>query len=235
MESAAEVSAWSRPATAAKIVGAGWWIAVFAVGAQTVAQLTNGFLLGHAQSGLDAGTDRNAFDWMSFAAAMSAALSLVLLSLVGVAHRKSTAMLALFVAFLAIDDLTNLHDNLGTGFAATLPAPFDRVGDWSTPLLYLPLLTVSFLLLCRQTTRAVPPAATQMRAAIALLAGAVALRVVVGVLEIAGVQADDALQTLGVAVLEGAELGAWVLLASSLAADAADLVGRSNARTNTPR
>jgi hypothetical protein len=217
------------PKRLTRIIRAGWLIAILAVGLQTAAQLINTFLLAHSRPGLDAAVDRNVFDWMSFCSALVAAFSLLLLAVARWPRRRSDGILAFLVAFLGVDDLTNLHDLLSSKFASALPEPLDRLGDWSTPALYLPLLAVTFGLLWLHGARAAPAPARQIRAALVLLAAAVALRVIVGILEVRGVHASGGIRAIGIAVLEGAELGAWTLLAGALLAEGADLARRANA------
>jgi hypothetical protein len=223
VESAAETVVSLCPTPVARIVAGGWVVAVLAVAAQTAAHLTNAFVLGHAYPGLDAAVDRNVFDWMSFSAALVAASGLIVLITLAPARRKSAALLALLVPFLAVDDLTNLHDRLGIAFAQALPEPLDRVGEWSTPALYLPVLALTFGLLWWHA-RATTKPARQIQAALFLLAAAMAFRVFVAILEIRGIHARDAVRVIGAAVLEGAELAAWILLAAAFVAKAADAV-----------
>jgi hypothetical protein len=218
-----------RPTTAARIVAGGWLVAVLTVAAQTAAHLTNAFALGRAHPGLDLAVDRNVFDWMSFSAALVAATGLIVLMTLAPARRRSAALLALLVPFLAVDDLTNLHDRLGVPFAGALPSPFDRVDEWSTPVLYLPVLALTFcLLLCHARSTTKP--ARQVQAALFLLTAAVAVRVFVAILAIREVHPGEASRVIGVAVLEGAELGAWILLAASFLAVAADAARGATAR-----
>jgi hypothetical protein len=214
-------------ASATRIVRTGWLLAILAVGLQTAAQLIDAFVLGQAYPGLDAAVDRNAFDWASFCAASVAGVSLLLFA--ARVHGRSTAALALLVAFLAVDDLSNLHDRLGSAFARTLPEPLDRLGDWSTPVLYLPLLAATFGLLWSLGTRVPPASARQIRVALALLAAAVVLRVLIGILEIRGYHASEGMRAIGVAVLEAPELAAWTLVAAAFVAEASDVVRRANA------
>ncbi len=89
------------------------------------------------------------------------------------------------------------------------------------PLLYLPLLAVTFGLLWSHGTRSAPAPARQVRAALALLAAAVAMRVLVGILEIRGYPRVDG---NGRSALRprGAELGAWILVAAAFVAECGD-------------
>jgi hypothetical protein len=249
VESAAGASVWTRSllvlqqareireargqSPANRLVRAGWLIAVVGVALQTAAQLVDAFVLAHAQPGLDAAVDRNAFDWMSFSAAMVAAMSLLLLTAPGSQRRGSSALLALLVAFLAVDDLTNLHDGLGNAFAGMFGQPIDRLGDWSTPVVYLPLLVLTFGLLCLRCLALARAPACQIRTALVLLAADVALRLLVGLFEIVDIHASEGIRAIGITVLEGAELGAWILVASAFAAEAADL--RSSASCGSRR
>ena len=214
--------------TGRTIVRTGWLITALMVGLQTAAQLTNAFVLAHPRPGLDAAVDGSIFDWGSFGAAFIAAVILVGLA-VTTAQGRSAAVLGVLVAFLALDDLTNLHDHLGTAFARGLPEPFNRLSEWSTPLLYLPLLAVTFGLLWLHGGRVAPAPARQIRAALALLAGAVALRLFAGILEIRDLHAPAGIQAIGVAVLEGTELGAWTLVAAAFVAEGVDVVRRASA------
>jgi hypothetical protein len=218
----------SAPSTSTEIVRGGWLIATFSVGVQTAAHLINAFALGHAHPAFDAAVDRSAFDWMSFCGASIAALALVFLAISPAPYGRSAAILALLVVFLAVDDLTNLHDHIGNAFAHTLPAPLDRVGDWSTPVLYLPLLVATFGLLWSYAKRVAPEPGRQMRTALALLAGAIALRLLVGILEIGGFHAPETIRVMGLAVLEGSELGAWILVGAALVAEGADVLRQAS-------
>jgi hypothetical protein len=72
--------------------------------------------------------------------------------------------------------------------------------------------------------RATTKPARQIQAALFLLAGVMAFRVFVAILEIRGIHAREAIRVIGAAVLEGAELAAWILLAAAFLAKAADAV-----------
>jgi hypothetical protein len=209
-----------------RVVRAGWLIAILVVTLQTGVHLTNAFVLAHPHPGLDAAGNRNVFDWLSFFAALLAALALLGVARRGApAARGSAVLLALLVAFLAVDDLIDLHDELGIGFARHLPAPLDRLGVWSTPALYLPVLAATGGLLWRHALRATA-SSRETRAALGLLATAVGVRVVVGVLEVYGIHAPEGMRTVGVGVLQGLELGAWTLLATAFVGEAAAVMRR---------
>jgi hypothetical protein len=201
-----------------------------AVAVQTAAQLANTFVLDHRRPALDAAGDWNVFGWMSFGATLLAALALLPLVVVSasVGRRLAGGLLAIFLAFLAVDDLTDLHDHLGSSVSRHLPEPLDRLGVWSSPLLYLPLLAATFGLLwcCANRMRKAP--ARQIRTGLAFLAAAIALRVLVGIIEISGLHTSDGTRAAGSAALQGAELWAWILMAAGLVAGGADLVRRSS-------
>ena len=212
-----------------RIVRAGWLFALIAVGLQSGAELTNAFALADAHAGLDAAIDGNAFDWISSALAMAGAISLLVLAAAGTERRRSTIVLALLIAFLAVDDLINLHDQAATAFAGALPEPFDRLGAWSMPILYMPLLAATFALIWSHGTRARPELAHQVQAALTLLTAAVVLRLLVGLLEIRGFHASERIRVIGIATLEGAEVGAWSLIAAAFVAQLAEVVSGGRA------
>jgi len=81
---------------------------------------------------------------------------------------------------------------------------------------YLPLLAVAFGLLWSAAQEAGRPARTIMHLGLALLAAALAARMLAGFVSATGITLASWERTLGVAAMHDAELAAWVLLASGL-------------------
>ena len=161
----------------------------------------------------NANVEDNVWTWCSVVATFAVALAAVLGASAGDTGRRRFLALAPLAAFLSLDDAVMVHERMTTRVlqAFDLSQELDSV-VW--PVLYLPLMAVTALLLWR-LTRHRPATRHLMTIALVLFAAAVALEM------------GSAPWSLGddnpVAVIEGGfeeafELAAWVLAATAVLA-----------------
>jgi hypothetical protein len=161
-----------------------------------------------------AGREGGALDWLSVAAIAAVAVAAGLRA-ASLPHRRPRfALLAVLLAYLAIDDAAGLHERI-TSVIADWLAVSGR-GDALFLLPYLPLLAVACGLLWSAAREAGRPARSLMYLGLALLAAGLAARVLAAVVAATGITLADWEKTLGLAAMHEAELAAWVLLASGL-------------------
>jgi hypothetical protein len=204
-----------------RILLAGVMVAAVAVGTQTALHLLATLVL-DASSGmpwwLDADHEGTPFTWGSGVATFAAAFALMLIVLVRNTAAPGLIVLAALIAFLSLDDILRLHEQLAQklgerAFEDIRPDFIDR----SWVLVYVPLLALVAVLLLRMT-RDRRPADRLVRLGLLLLAVAVAFEVAsLGPTSLAdgGTTWPDSIE---VALEEGAELGGWILVAAGLSA-----------------
>lgn len=204
-----------------RIVLAGAVVGAVAVGTQTALHLLATLVL-DASSGLlwylDANNERTPFTWGSGVAAFAAAFALALIVLVRNTAAPDLILLAALIAYFSLDDILQLHEQLGLKLGERVfedIRPVVIVRTWV--LVYVPLLAVVAALLFRMT-RDRRRADGLVRLGLLLLALAVAF-------EVAGLGtgwlADEGTtwpHSIEVALEEGAELGGWILIAAGLSA-----------------
>ena len=192
-------------------------VGIVVVAAQTLAHLTNAFVLDHRVWNLSADADGNAFSWLSSVVTFAAALAAA-----GVAYALPSARgrmlgLAAVFAFFSLDDIVAFHERGGQKVRGDLLGLETGWGRLVWPVLFFPLLAFAFLTLLR-LARSAPPRA---RRALHLALGLIVVALVVEVAWAAYVVSDgDPLawpNTLEVGFEEGAELAAWFLIVGALA------------------
>ena len=201
--------------TRSRVIGLGLKIGVVAVSAQTILYVLDLALPGSRRL-LDADDDLSAFSWLAVAAAAVAAVAaLGMAALLGERTRTYYALAAI-LAFLSLDDMVQIHEELGVR-ARISGVEYSERFLW--PIVYLPLLAGTFLLL--ETIARSEPAAVRrsIRLGLALFSSAIVLEVAaIAILDDDLSTVQKAVYFLEVTVEEAAELGGWMLVASALTA-----------------
>jgi hypothetical protein len=158
-------------------------------------------------------SEGSVLDWLSVAALGATAVAAAVGAVRVPGRRWRFLVLAAILGFLAIDDAFGLHERVTSEVAARVALP--NRADTLFLLPYLPLLGAAFWLLW---TAAQTGGRRRIRLGLALLAGALAARGVAALVLVGGASLAPSDRALGVAAMHDAELLAWVLLASGLAA-----------------
>ena len=193
-------------------------LAVAAVGFQTLAHLTNEFLLDDRVEGLDADVDGNAFTWASSAAVFAVALAALLFAVV-FRERRREFLLVLGVATLfSLDDATQIHERIALKVGEDLLGLPDYAAVRLWLLFYLPLLLLMGALLWILAEHVWGPGGRALRLGLGLLVASIPVEIVGLVTRPLSEDGHEAPDDLRVAVEEGLELGGWVLAAAGLTA-----------------
>jgi len=190
-------------------------LAIVAAAVQTVVHLANVIVLSLRVDLLNADRDFGVFTWASTLATFAGALLVALLALVWDAHRWLLLGLAATLSYFSLDDNLGLHERvakLGRGWFG-----IEQFGHLLWPLVFMPLLAFAFAALWALSTALRPAAARLLRGGLGLLVVAVFLEVFAGALLSAGLEKDDLSYAWEVVAEEGAELAAWILIATALA------------------
>lgn len=196
-------------AIVARLVSIGVVIAVAAMLVQTATHFVNAYVLDGRHAALDATEDGNAFAWLSSVATFAAAFAAAVAAACFARGRRRLLALAAVLAFLSLDDSVALHERL------------EHVTDTGALVflaVYLPLLAAAVVLLLGAARRAPASARTAIHGGLALLAFAVAVRAVGGAVAVAGAELPYWQRTIGTGLMQGAELGGWILVAAGLTA-----------------
>jgi hypothetical protein len=152
-------------------------------------------------------------DWLSVAALGLTAVIAAAGAFVVPGRRWRFALLAAILGFLAVDDAFGVHERVTSALAGRL-----AIADHADTLFllpYLPLLGAAFWLLW---TAAADTGRRRVRWGLALLVCALAARALAALVTATGLALAQWEKTLGLAAMHDAELLAWLLLASGLAA-----------------
>jgi hypothetical protein len=176
---------------------------------------------------LHADMERNAWAWAGSVTIFGAALAAFLPTVTEAAVDLSGLALAVIFAFFSLDEAISLHERIAERSVDLVGArvSFERV-IW--PLVFLPLLAATFLLLLRLAKSAPKSVRVGLVGGLGLLGAAVFMEVTSGAYLEAGSENTwkDAIE---VALEEGAELAGWILIAGALTARAY-LLARGTAR-----
>jgi hypothetical protein len=209
----AEVDAEGGPALD-RLLQIGVVLAFLAFVLQASSHLVNVFLFDGDSWNLDAEADNNAWAWASSVATFTCAFVAVVLAVLS--GRGHLWFLAAVLAFFSVDDLVKIHEQVGTRVRDDvfgLPTGWGRIA-W--PAIFLPLLAATFLLLWRLSGDAPAQAGRWLRVGLGLLVVAVALELASAPWYISGRSAHSVVGAIEVAIEEGIELAAWILIASAL-------------------
>jgi hypothetical protein len=197
-----------------RVITVGFLLAALAVAVQTFAHLMNAFVFDYGVWNMDASQDGNAFSWASSVATFGAALGALLLGLRTAVPAWRLVLLAVVLAFFSLDDVVAIHEKLAfADYGADIPKLIRRA-FW--PVLYLPLFAFVTWMLWQTAVRA----EDRLRRAIQLGVGLLAVALVAEGVATIWWSEDDRerplVDDLEVAIEEGAELVAWILIAAAL-------------------
>jgi hypothetical protein len=201
---------------ATRLVLAGACAAFIAATVQTTCHLVDAFVLAGRYPALEADAQGNVFDWVSAMAILAAAAAALACSERSSPHLPFR-VLGVLLGYLAIDELVGIHEKLGAAIATHLPGALGSLGDRIMPVVYLPLVGSVFALLW-----IFPGGHTRgrsvLRIGLGLLAGAVLIRLAAAGVKLADGQVNGSVRPIGVALDQGLQLAAWILVATGLAA-----------------
>jgi hypothetical protein len=204
-----------------RIARAALVIAVVAVAVQTTLHLV-ATLVFDPSSGIpwsfDADHENTPFMWASAVATFGAAFAVALIALVRNSDLPRLVGLAALLAYLSLDDVLSLHEQLGLELGERLLDDVRGgfvIRTWV--LAYLPLLALAAALLLR-TSRERNASGGLVPLGLLLLVLAVAFEVVGLVTTWIADEATTWPDSIQVALEEGAELAGWILVAGGLAA-----------------
>ncbi|WP_153393890.1 hypothetical protein [Ornithinicoccus halotolerans] len=191
---------------------AGRALAAVAAGLLLVVHFTNAFVLGHEFTDLDANAEGTALTWASAVATAAVAVAAVVAAVM-TGPRVPYVVLACAAAFLSLDDMTELHERISAKMVtvAEVSPTWDSV-IW--PLVYLPLLVLTAVLILRLTRVGTPTAFRHVVAGLCLLVAAIALEVLTAPWS----TGTNLVHTVQGGVEEALELAGWVLIASGVLA-----------------
>ena len=205
----------SEGSLARRIVVAGSCVALVAAAVQTSCHLVDAFVLDGRYPALEADAQGNVFDWVSAAAILAAGV-VAFVGAAAPASRLASRVLGVLLGYLAVDELVGIHERIGAEIATHLPGKLGELGDRVTPVIYLPILGAVFVLLLVIGGGRVQ-GGRLVRFGLALLAGAVSIRVAAAGVKLASGQVNGTVRTVGVAADQAFQLAAWVLIATGLA------------------
>jgi hypothetical protein len=191
-------------------------LAGVAVGVQAVAHGVNAGVLDWSVELLNADYDHSVFGWCSEVAAFAGVPGALLLSVLRPARRGMFLLLAAALAFLSLDDAVFIHERVGELDTSLGLGEYGGRLVW--PVLYLPILAGTLLLLVGAGRELGGRFATLLMAAAGLFVLAVVLEGSSYALVKSGYDLRDWPFVIEVAIEEGAELAGWILCAGALVA-----------------
>lgn len=200
-----------------RILATGVVTAVAAAATLVVTNTINVVLLDSRVTQFTASEEQTVFTWAAASATFAAAFAALLHVVAGLRDVRVYAATAALLAFFSLDDMVQIHERLGDRLAEAVDAP-SYVGSRAWMFIYAPLLAAAFALLWLVVRRMEEPIRRHAVVGAALL--------LVGVfLEGVGIGTNRLLESgtetphlLRAGVEEAAELAAWILIASALAA-----------------
>ena len=225
-------------AIAARVRSSGIGITVVAVALQTIAYLVNKFALDdrYAQlrlGNLPDGTEPVVWTWMSASAAAAGGFAALLLALAVTTRRRTFGALSLTLFYYSFDDAAEVHERVARNVGNLgLPADVANMRDF---FLLAPIALVTFVLLWA-ATRIVPSSARgTLSLGLWLLVTSVIVDegVHVATKHIA-LHGYDLPEQLRLAVEEGLELAAVILVATGLATALCVLLRARNSQRVAP-
>lgn len=193
-------------------------VAVVAVGFQTLAHLTNEFLLDDRVEGLDADVDGNAFTWASSTAVFGVALAALLHAVTFRELRREFALVLGVATLFSLDDAVQIHERIALKVGEDLLGLPDYAAVRLWLVFYLPLLLLMGALLWILARDLWTPAGRAIRLGLGLLVASIPVEIAGLVTRPLSEDGQEAPDELRVAVEEGLELGGWILAAVGLTA-----------------
>jgi hypothetical protein len=207
-----------REAVAEQVIAIGVALSAVGVLVQTALHLTDIVVFDRGLDAFDADGDYGASSWASIAAIFAAATGALLAGIV--LRRPIFFALAALFAFLSFDDFMRLHERVGELGRVVGIEKEEELGRVIWPLLFLPLLAVGATLLWLAAKHFEGRVAWLLRAGLVLLACAIVLEAGSAGLFQLGYGHRTWPYEIEVLLEEGAELVAWVWIATALIAAA---------------
>lgn len=201
-----------EPVTAERLeatLRAGRSLAVWGSLVLLTAHFSNAFLLGHEIPGLDANHEGTPLTWASAVATAAVAVAAILAAILTGPFLRLMG-LGLATAFLSLDDMVALHERT----ASVLVVELGLTDAWDSalwPLLYLPLLVITALLILRMARAGTPDTFRAAVVGLGLLGAALALEVLTSPWS----SGTNLMHTVQGGIEEALELAGWVLISSS--------------------
>ena len=198
------------------LVTLGIALALAAVAVQTTGHLLQAFASSSLDQ-LDADRDDNVWAWASSVATFGAGFAAFLLY--ALRRRSALLLLTLLLVFLSLDDIVGVHERIGQRGVKWIDVDFDALRVlWIA--VYLPLLAAGVVLLVRLAREASARPRLLVYVGLGLLGFAVGVEAASYLTHEAGYAEGTSVDSIEVAIEEGAELGGWILLAAALTAHA---------------
>ena len=199
-----------------RLLRIGFWLTVAAVAFQTVAHLSNEFLLDDRVQGLDADVEANVFTWASSVATFAVAMAAFLHAFVFPRGRREFGALAALGVWFSLDDAIQLHERAALELGEDVLGLPDYVAVRLWLLLYLPLLLVAGALLWKIAQQLWEPAGETVRLGLFLLVASVPVEIAGAGTRWLDEEGTSVPEDLRIPVEEGLELGGWLLAAVGL-------------------
>lgn len=199
-----------------RLLRIGLWLTVAAVAFQTVAHLTNEFLLDDRVQGLDADVEANVFTWASSVATFAVAMAAFLHAIVFSWGRREFGALAALGVWFSLDDAIQLHERAALKLGEDVLGLPDYLAVRLWLLLYLPLLLVAGALLWKIAQQVWEPAGETVRLGLFLLVASVPVEIAGAGTRWLDEEGTSVPEDFRIAVEEGLELGGWLLAAVGL-------------------
>lgn len=211
-----------------RLVRLGVTIAAATVAAQSAAHLVGVRLLDDQYLHLNADDEHGFPAWLSSSVTFTAAFASLLLALLREAVDRKLVALAGLLAFFSLDDAVGIHERLAEKVGDALGYG-DTAERLIWPIVYLPLLIVGVALLLYVGRQLPQRLERLLRWGLGFLALAVVAEGVSTVLSAADAERGSWPDALEVIVEEGAELAAWILIATALLAAVLSLLSEDRA------
>jgi hypothetical protein len=202
-----------------RIVRVTAWTAVLLVAVQTLVHLTNALALDYRVWNMSADADGNALSWLSSTTTFTAALAAAAVAVARPEVRRRTAALAVLLAFFSFDDIVAIHEAVGEHVTGQLPVR-GELARVVWPAIFFPLLAFVAVVLLQVRRLAPARAGRLLTLALAMLLVAIVAEAAWATWFVAGGAIETTPDAIEVAVEEGLELAAWVLVAGALVATA---------------
>jgi hypothetical protein len=205
------------PSPVDRVLSGGLLVAAIAVGAQTVAHLTNSLVFDYEHWNADATADGNALSWASSVATFTAALGAVLLGLLPMTRAWRLVALGAVFAFFSLDDVIGIHETLAFVHVFGYDPP-NLLSRALWPLLYLPLFAFAIMTLWRLSARVQDRIRRTIWLGLGLFVVAFVAEAIATVWWDEGEDSRFLVDDIEVAIEEGSELGAWIVVSTAFAA-----------------
>lgn len=189
---------------------AGRWCALAGALGLMTAHCVNAFVLDRAVPGLDANQEGTPLVWASAVATWTVAVAAFVAATLRTGPLPGLLFVGCATAFFSLDDMVGVHERL----ARILVLEFGVADAWGSallPMVYLPLLAVTAVLILRMARCGNASTFRDAVIGLCLLVAAVALNVV----SAPWVTETGLIYTIQGGIEEAMELAGWILLASS--------------------